>query len=352
MRRLLLPALLLSSALPVIRAQPVLPRERPPVDARLPPLFSIKAHEFSFYYLAFSDDGKSVITVGDDRLSKVWDIDTKKCVQTFVSIKGGAACFSQFSSAKHSYMSLFAKLSSPEGKPTILTPGWEVHENELKAGATKVLHKWEGDARPVALWMDRKTVVISTHIPGDPESYALEFYDLETKKPHVLRVGEVFNVLSFSSDRSLVILKVNKGFVKVMDWKNAKTVAQVQTITDFVNEELQAGILLPDNQTLLAINSFSQSIQVWELKTRKLTKVVHLLGSPDGKAELSPDGRLLATFDSNRVWFFDTKALKYVAQQQTGKGLQIMRFTPDGTRYAVGDRQGKLQVFAVPKLPN
>jgi WD40 repeat protein len=87
-------------------------------------------------------------------------------------------------------------------------------------------------------------------------------------------------------------------------------------------------------------------VSTWDLRTGervRATTVVpgEALTSPP---VLSPDGALLALSRQDRLWLLEVETGRTVVSTRVGFGIAHREFSPDGTRLAVGDGRGHLEV--------
>jgi WD40 repeat protein len=270
----------------------------------------------------------------------LWDLETKKKLHRF-----DEAAWPQFLPSNQVFVSL-------KGDST----RFEINEHDVKTGTTKKLYESELQMRAVALWANRQMVICRT-IEASGE--VLHFIDYGAKKRHSLPIGEDQNkVLCFSHDRKIVVVKYGWGTLKVFDWEAKKKIAEIETRVD-PNETCDYCIFTRDDSALLA-GVYAEKLQVWNWKAGKAGKLIKTIREPTGPCPwcppaLSPDGRLLATFRTSTVAFFDTKKLAYIGEAQRisggAKGAKVERicFTPDGTGLVIGDSEGNLRVLDVPK---
>jgi WD40 repeat protein len=105
-------------------------------------------HDAAVYAVAFSPDGRSLLTASDDGLVRVWDTQTRKEKRRFKAHEGGALA-----------------LSLSSGGRTLATGGRDktVRVWDLKTGKeTAALTGLIGDVESLALTPDGRTVVASS----------------------------------------------------------------------------------------------------------------------------------------------------------------------------------------------
>lgn len=158
--------------------------------------------------------------------------------------------------------------------------------------------------------------------------------------------GSLFGA-AFSPDGSLVAVAGEKGTAVVWDWRGGRRVLEVGGIFNFTSAAFS-----PDGR-LVAVTGDFGTTEVWDWQAR--TRLARISGGPvetTTEAEFNPDGDLLVSGSLGtpaRVWGWqDTAMLEEVAINPVSWGLDVS-FSADGTRIAVGERTGDVRVYACPE---
>lgn len=294
--------------------------------------------------ISFSPDGKKFASVGHDQVVKVWDSKTQECLLTFSFDIQHYIRFVEILPAGD-----VAVVARQRTKPEVA--GWDVWLCDLKIGS-KDKHFSSGSDFLQGLWGDRNTVIVSAKDAKEwDKSHFLKFVDLGGKKATSVRFSQPRRVLAFSVDRKQVLLDAGTHKVGILDIATGKLLAAVDTPE--VNQRTSCR-LTPDNKTLItahALGGNTCDVHFWDVATgqRKSTHVasghfVEFLG------DFSPDGKLLPVLTHREVNFFHLEKQKFIAVRKVTEDewITCFRFAPDGRSYAIGTREGTIEVFATP----
>jgi WD40 repeat protein len=235
---------------------------------------------------------------------------------------------------------------SPDGN-TVATPClggdvllWDVARHEVRAKFTSG-HRGRTS---VAFSPDSK-IIASTGAEG-----VVKLWDAETGKERTawkhLEIKEVKverevtgggSQLAFSPDgKSLAVACEN--LVRILDVSTGKEQATLEGHTDRINTLAYAL-----GGKVLVTGSTDRTVKVWDLTTAR--ERATLQGPADGQIALSPDGKTLATYNSQdkpvtlSLWDvatgFEKATWKGVGRE--GEGLRLA-FSPDGKTLAAGTR--------------
>ena len=172
-----------------------------------------------------------------------------------------------------------------------------------------------------------------------------------------LRIG--LSSADFSPDGRFVALGGRDGMVKLLD---AKTGQEVRGLGQ-LGGPARTLAFSPDGKRLAAGVNRGVALKVWDVGTGQEALAVEAPSS--GRLVWSPDGRFLATNSGKAVNLWDSHTGKMVASLETRFGVaDLMTFSPDGERLAVGERLGvggngliriwdvgkRRELFAIPLL--
>jgi len=308
---------------------------------------SFKAADTFVEQIEFSKDGKKLITNGSERTIKAWDLDNKKLIYSLVYNSRSSVFFTEFVDSGEQILMMRADVENG-------FRGWEVVRCDIKTKKETALLASKDPDQPIALWGDRKTIVLYGKLPFGDNPYVIKFLNYETMEQLVVARPDSFEVMAFSPDRTLVALKEGRR-LRVMDCTNNKEVSAFFAVQD-INLTISRGAFLKDNETLVVLTTaLSDGLQIWNTKTGKLIKTMKRIGCDEARPILSPDGRLLATYGRfDTMNFLDTKTLKYGPSHKLGyycNGVEMaLRFSPDGLKYAVSDDKGNVHILDTPKV--
>ena len=200
--------------------------------------------------IAFSPDGRFIVSGSDDRTVKVWEVESGRLLR---SLEGHAG-------------SVNAVAVSPDGRFIVSGGSWDTTVKVWKVESGRLLHSQEGHTGPVnavAVSPDGRTIV------------------------------------SGSSDRT----------VKVWDAESGRLLRSLEGHTDWV----RAVTVSPDGRTIVS-GSDDRTVKVWDAKSGRLLRSLEGHTAWVWTVAVSPDGRLLASGGQDksvRLWEMNSGRLVY-----------------------------------------
>jgi WD40 repeat protein len=282
--------------------------------------------------VAFSPDGRFVLSGSLDMTLKLWDVATGKLVRTFVGGQGSNSV-----------------AFSPDGR-TILSGDWD---NTLKlwnvatGELLRIIEGHSGGVRSVAFSPDGRTVLSGSF------DQTVKHWDgytgklLRTFQAHTLFVTSV----AFSSDGLTVLSGSGDNSVKLWDLTTGKLLRTFQgrQLAD-VTQSVQSVTFSPDGRTVLS-GSGDKTLKLWDVATGRVLRT--FLGhshSVDAVA-FSPDGRtaLSGSHDATlKSWDVTTgKLLRTFQGSPTSLNdfVKSVAFSPDGRTVISGNEDKTLKLW-------
>lgn len=250
--------------------------------------FKLTKHTKSVSGSAFSLDGKTLATVGEDRFLHLWDIPTRT-----------------FKGTSMEYVYRTAPLTfSPNGNT--LAIGKENAVSLLKIAPKRVI-----PIRYNKLFKEATSVFIRS-IAYSPDG----------------------NTIAFATDDRIVLLDIATE-------KVVYTIEQVDS-----NSRIKGIVFSPDGYTIATTRG--GKVQLWDIQRQehKLT----LSKDWDVPLKFSPDGKTIATVYSNtvRLWDTTTGILKYTLTGHS-RPVNSIKFSPNGKAIATASEDGTVLIWASPR---
>jgi WD40 repeat protein/serine/threonine protein kinase len=284
----------------------------------------LKGHAQGITSVAFSPDGMRVLTGSWDSTARVWDAETG---QEKAQFKGHTG---------HVNSVAF----SPDGKRVLTGSSdttariWDAETGQQKA----LLKGHTAFVRDVAYSPDGKRV-----LTGCDDRLA-RVWDAETGQEKALLKGHTGVVMSvaFSPDGMRVLAGSWDSTARVWDAETGKEKAQLQGHTGHVNSVAFS----PDGNHVLTGSSDSTA-RVWDAETGQVKALLsgHALGITS--VAFSPDGKYVLTGGQDRtarVWDAETGQEKATLKGHTGQ-VNRVAFSPDGKRIGTGSQDTTARVW-------
>lgn len=251
------------------------------------PVWRVKAHGNVVMSVAFSPDGKYILSAGEDRIIKLWETATGQLVRTF---------------SGHSKM-VTSVVFSPDGK-NVLSASWD-----------RSVRLWDVETgREVKSFKGHTAIVTSVAFSPDGR-----------------------HVLSASSDTTIKLWDMGSG-------KEMRTLAGHQG-------PVVAAIFTPDGKQVVSAGNDKWglvSLRLWDLETGRNAFTREMKGTRIVTMALLPEGkRVLHDYTRTRIDCLDLgtgKSRRVISHQ---KGVNAIAASLDGKLAISGDITGLVKVFDV-----
>ena len=271
---------------------------------------TLTGHTDGVVSLAFSPDGQTLASAGEDDIISLWDVNIGVRKKTFYGHKDYVSGVA-FSPDGH-------LLASTSGDRTMRL--WDVNTGQNKTTISSVWH-----VSDVAFSPDGRLLANG--------GWSLHVRDVETGKLKQFEEHSVFSV-AFSPDGCLLASGKGDGTIRLRDVDAAKHRKSLIGHTGMVNSVSFS----PDGETL-ASSSWDGTIRLWDV-TAGLCKYTLTLGpsrSLLGDVKFSPDGQLIASVDGNRrIRLFDVATGRHKETFTKDDLVYSVAFSPDGRLLASG----------------
>ncbi|RFU31129.1 hypothetical protein B7463_g5199, partial [Scytalidium lignicola] len=278
-------------------------------------LQTLEGHSSTVNSVAFSPDGKQIVSGSEDRIVRFWDTTTGKMLQMLES---------------HS-SSVKSVAFSPDGKQVISgSKDKTVRLWDVVSGA--VLHILENHSNivsPVVFSPDGKQVVFGSG------NKTVQLWDIMTKRTLQMFEGHsswVFSV-AFSLDGKQVVSGSRDRTVRLWD---AVSGAVLQTFEGH-SSTVNSVAFSPDGKQVVS-GSNDKTVQLWDTVTGKMLQTFEGHSHIVNTVTFSPDGKLVMSGSSDmtvRLWDTTSRVVLQTFESHSSI-VNSVAFSPDGKQVVSG----------------
>jgi WD40 repeat protein len=291
---------------------------------------TIRGHEGRITALAYSADGRSLVSASEDETGRIWDPATGS---SLAELRG------------HDGLVLSA-VFAPDGKSV------------LTGGQDGTIRTWAANLDPIRAELaapDKQELrdvsfdPSGEHVVAASQDLSAFIWDIRSGRrlslPHAHRKDAWVESAQFSHDGRLVLTAGDDGRAKVWDASNG---ALLRTLRAPGGEPLQDAAFSPDGRLVAAGGASSHVIRLWQWRQGK--PLADLGGFADGVrgVAFSPAGGLVAGAGTKavRVWRVGERApFAVLRSRERSDRLTSVAFDPSGRLVAAGSSSGAAWIW-------
>jgi len=286
--------------------------------------------------VAFSPNGRQVLSCSNDSTIKLWNIDTGREIMTF--------------SGHESYVRSVA--FSPDGRQVLSGSSdstiklWDINTGR----EIMTFSGHEGEVTSVAFSPDGKQVISGSY------DQTVKLWDVNTGREIRTFSGHtdlVFSVAFSPNGKQIVSSGSYDLTIKLWDIRTGKEIRTFSGYTDPVNSVTFS----PDGKQILSGGGYSQSssghlktVKLWDVNTGKEIRTFSGHKFRISSVVFSPDGRQILSGsdedDNSAIKLWDTNTGREIRtfSDQTGR-IESVTFSPDGKQILSGDVYGFIKLW-------
>ncbi|NEO07283.1 caspase family protein, partial [Moorena sp. SIO3I8] len=282
-------------------------------------IHTLEGHTDTVYEIAFSPDGQQILSGSSDNTVRLWDTETGQLIHTL-----------------EGHTSLVSDIAfSPDGKQ-ILSGSWDTTVRLWDTETGLTLHTLEGHTsrvEAIAFSPDGKQILSGSHDNTvrlwDTDSGTL----IHTLEGHTSFVTEI----AFSPDGKQILSGSHDNTVRLWDTDSGTLIHTLESPTDWITDIAFS----PDGKQIIS-GSNDNTVCLWDTESgqlihkleghikNQLSSVTDIAFSPDGQQILS------GSKDSTvRLWDTDSGTLIHTLEGHTSEVSEIA-FSPDGKQIISG----------------
>jgi len=254
-------------------------------------IWTFSGHKGSIQSVAFSPDGKQILSGSDDETIKLWDVNSGREIRTFSSHR----------------RSILSVAFSPDGKQILSGSGdqtiklWDVNTGR----EIKEINLIDDEVSSVTFSPDGKQVLFGSL------DKTIKLWDINTEK----------EIKAFSSYRSVSFLDI-----------------------EYHSSILNSVKFRPDGKQFISSIFSDNTIKLWDIKTGKIIKIfTNYSGGNVTSSSFSPDGEQIVSGSwrgSIKLWDVNTgNEIKTFSNNTDGWWGTVVSFTPDGKQIISGSER-------------
>jgi serine/threonine protein kinase/sugar lactone lactonase YvrE len=287
----------------------------------IPPPATLLGHSGEVNTVAITPDGRSLISAGDDKTIKIWDLQTGQAKQTLeghtnwiyslaISPDGRTiASGSKDSSVKVWDLADGSERYTLKGHVNYVNGVAISPDNQVLVTASydKTVKLWSvptgegfgtlrghtGYVLAIAFSPDGQVIA-----SGSYDKY-IKLWDLQTQQELRTLSGHFsdVNALAFSADNQRLVSASDDRTIRIWDWKNGK---MLQTISTEHTGPIFAMALSPNGE-IVASGSEDETIKLWDLSKGKELQTLRGHSGAIFGLTFSPDGKTLASVSKDKT---------------------------------------------------
>jgi WD40 repeat protein len=263
--------------------------------------YSLSAHIWDVAALAFSGDGKTLVSGGFDETIQVWNLKTRKLIRTLPGHKDGVNAVAISDNGKNVITAGGANQSNTDKTIRV----WNLESGKLKKSQPKLMFTFKGHTSGIT----------ALAISPDGETLASCSYDKTIKLWHL------------------------------------KTGTLLKTLTGH-HSWVRAIAFSPDGENLVsgggALDSKTDTnIHLWSLKTGKSTRVISGNPEPISFVSFTPDGKNLLAASETNIKLINSHSGKLIRSQNSNSiaGIKAIALSPEGTSFVTTSLDASVKLW-------
>lgn len=286
----------------------------------------LKAHEGAANCIAFSPDGKTLASGGEDNLVKTWNLETQ---ENILSLSGH-------------FKGIKALVYSNQG-------------DRLFSAGDRSIRVWSKDGTEEKVLTGHTTFLWSLNISKDDNylisgSFDRQFHiwDFHKTDEGIEIDGHKKSVLAvnFSPDGKYMVSGSLDKTIKLWDFKTKELLKTFEGHSDNIYDIK----FLPNSKYFISA-SRDKTVRLWSVEKGEIVKTYP--GHKNGvvSIDISPDGNLLlsSSFDGEiKLWEIATANNLYTFEVPQ-QAVNCVRFSPDGKSFATASQDGIVRLWDINK---
>ena len=308
-------------------------------------VLELKGHKAEVSALAFSPDGKMLLSGSEDGTIRAWDTTTGRKQFT---CHGHVGDVSDIAASGEGNTLISVNSQEEQIQHWNINTGHQFAVSFLKRilseiiispnATTLAMRDFEG--RKVRLWdISKNRIRANLKLHGYPSKASWFVFEFSPDE-------KMFAVTSLKNQIGVIQLwnlaKLPQSFLKRL-FSNFKS-DRPHYILKGHSDRVSTLTFSPSGKILASCGDGAE-INLWNVETGKLlfTFIGHQRGN--GPLAFSPDEKILASVYSGTIYLWDLKTRKLLTKSKTKVSINVLLFSPDGKTLVTGKWDGKIQLL-------